>query len=60
MNRTRNRTWIEVLLPLIIILGLFTLTLIWNIVAAFVVLFVGLAVWLTLFIQRHQPREPGE
>ncbi len=59
MSRSRNRTWIQVLLPLILILGLFALTLIWNIVAAFVVLFVGLAVWLTRFIQRHQPPQPG-
>ena len=36
----KHRTWIEVLVPIIVILGLFTLTLIWNIVAAFVVLFV--------------------
>ena len=60
MSRNRDTTWIEVLLPLIVILGLFTLTLIWNIVAAFVVLFIGIAIWLSIFIQRHQPREPGE
>ncbi len=59
-RRGRENTWIQVLLPLVIILGLFTLTLIWNIVAAFVVLFLGLAIWLALFIQKHQPREPGE
>ncbi|HEX6937852.1 MAG TPA: hypothetical protein VF158_00460 [Longimicrobiales bacterium] len=55
----RHRTWVEVLVPMLIILALFTLTLIWNIVAAFVVLFIGLAVWLTRFIQRHQPPQPG-
>ncbi|MFS8638748.1 MAG: hypothetical protein FWJ74_11710 [Gemmatimonadota bacterium] len=55
----RHSTWIEVLVPILVILGLFTLTLIWNIVAAFVVLFLGLAIWLTRFIQRHQPPQPG-
>lgn len=55
----RHSTWIEVLVPILVILGLFTLTLIWNIVAAFVVLFLGLAIWLTRFIQRRQPRQPG-
>ena len=58
--RTRIPDWLNNLLPLIIILGLFTLALIWNIVAAFAILFVGLAIWLSRLVQRRQPREPGE
>jgi hypothetical protein len=58
--RTRIPDWLNNLLPLIIILGLFTLALIWNIVAAFAILIVGLAIWLSRLVQRRQPREPGE
>lgn len=57
---TQIPAWLKNLLPLIIILGLFTLALIWNIVAAFAILFVGIAIWLARLVQRRQPREPGQ
>lgn len=53
-------TWIEILLPIIIILGLAALAMIWNIIAGVAILFVGLAIWAARFVQRHEPREPGE
>ncbi|HEX7051005.1 MAG TPA: hypothetical protein VF188_12425 [Longimicrobiales bacterium] len=60
MNARRNRLLVEILLPILIILALFTLTLIWNVVAAFVVLFLGLVIWLARYVQRHEPHQPGE
>lgn len=56
----RAPTWLEVLLPSLIVLFLFFLALMWNIVAAIVVLIIGTGVILSWIIQRHEPHEPGE
>jgi Flp pilus assembly protein TadB len=53
-------SWLEILLPVLVLLIIFTLVLLWNIVAAIVVLIIGAAVILSWVIQRHQPHEPGE
>ncbi len=56
----KSPTWLEILLPVLIVLLLATLALLWNIVAAIVVLIIGAGVILSWVIQRRQPREPGE
>jgi fatty acid desaturase len=53
-------TWIEVLLPILVVLVLATLALLWNIVAAIVVLIIGIGVILSWVIQKYGPDEPGE
>lgn len=56
----RSPTWLEIMLPVLIVLLLATLALLWNIVAAIVVLIIGVGVILSWVIQRRQPHEPGE
>jgi hypothetical protein len=56
----RAPTWLEVLVPSLIVLLLFALALMWNIVVAIVVLIIGAGVLLSWIIQRHEPHEPGE
>jgi Flp pilus assembly protein TadB len=53
-------TWLEILLPVLIVLLLATLALLWNIIAAIVVLIIGAGVILSWVIQRRGPHEPGE
>lgn len=60
MSPRNDKTWIEILLPLIIVLGLGTLALIWNIVAGVAILIIGLGIIVARYIQRHEPREPAE
>lgn len=52
--------WLEILLPSLIVILLFVLALLWNIVAAIVVLIIGVGLILSWVIQRRQPHEPGE
>lgn len=60
LDQDRRPTWLEILLPILIILILATLALLWNIGAAIVVLIVGAGVILSWVIQRKEPHEPGE
>lgn len=53
-------SWLEVILPVIVVLVLATLVLLWNIVAGLVVLIIGIGVILSWVIQRRGPHEPGE
>jgi hypothetical protein len=53
-------TWLEILLPSLVVIALFVLALLWNIVAAIVVLIIGIGVILSWVIQRRTPHEPGE
>lgn len=56
----KSPTWLEVLLPVLVVLLLATLAALWNIVAALVVLVIGVGVILSWVIQRRGPHEPGE
>lgn len=56
----RSPAWLEIMLPLLIVLLLATLAALWNIVAAVVILVLGVGVILSWIVQRRQPHEPGE
>lgn len=53
-------SWLEVILPVIVVLVLATLVMLWNIIAGLVVLIIGIGVILSWVIQRRGPHEPGE
>lgn len=60
MNASRDKTWIEILLPLIVILGAIALAMIWNILAAVVFLFFAAVLFIVRYIQRKESGRPGQ
>jgi len=56
----RSPTWLEIILPVIIVLILVTLAALWNLVAGIVVLIIGVGIILSWVIQRKGPPEPDE
>jgi|GEM_PF-2953851 len=56
----RSPTWLEIMLPVLIVLLLATLAMLWNIVAAVVIFVLGIGVILSWVVQKRQPHEPGE
>jgi len=59
MSRMNNGTWIRMLLPLVVILGLAGLVMAWHMAGALAILFVGLGILIARYIQRREPRSPG-
>lgn len=56
----RRATWIQVLLPLLIVAAAVGIGYAFNIFVGLAIAVVGLAIWLSRLLQRRRPAEPGE
>lgn len=53
-------TWLQIMVPTLVVLLLATLVMLWNIVAAVVILVLGVGVILSWIVQKKEPHQPGE